>query len=295
MSTIESVLQEKRVFPPPAEFVKQANISGMDAYRKLCAEAERDFEGFWARHARETLHLAQAFHARCSTSRRRRSSTGSTTASSTRRTTASTGTSRRSPTRSRSSSRPTTARSRASPTRSCTSGSASFANALKALGIKQGRPRPHLHADVDRGGGRDAGVRAHRRHALGGVRRLLGEERAGAHHRRRRGRGHHRRRPVPRRQGDRAQARGRRGARHGRLRGDQERGRLQAHGQRGADEGGARHVVARRGEGPARDLRAHVRSTPSIRSSSSTPRARPASPRASSIPPAATCCGRSSR
>ena len=50
---------------------------------------------------------------------------------------------------------------------------------------QQGRPRPHLHADVDRGGGRDAGVRAHRRDALGGLRRLLGEEHPGAHHRRR--------------------------------------------------------------------------------------------------------------
>src|SRR5258708_233670 len=29
MSTIESVLQEHRVFPPPADFVKQANVSGM--------------------------------------------------------------------------------------------------------------------------------------------------------------------------------------------------------------------------------------------------------------------------
>ncbi|MGZ8267412.1 MAG: acetate--CoA ligase [Burkholderiales bacterium] len=55
MSTIESVLQENRVFPPPAELVQQANIAGMDAYRALCAEAERDFEGFWARHAREQL------------------------------------------------------------------------------------------------------------------------------------------------------------------------------------------------------------------------------------------------
>src|SRR5512135_546593 len=55
MSTkmIESVLQETRVFPPSEAFVKQANISGMDAYRALCAEAERDFEGFWARLARE--------------------------------------------------------------------------------------------------------------------------------------------------------------------------------------------------------------------------------------------------
>ena len=40
---IETVLQEKRVFPPRPEFVKQANISGMEAYRKLCAEAEKDF------------------------------------------------------------------------------------------------------------------------------------------------------------------------------------------------------------------------------------------------------------
>jgi len=56
MSTnIESVLQENRVFPPRPEFVKQANISGMDAYRKLCAEAGRDFEGFWAQLAREEL------------------------------------------------------------------------------------------------------------------------------------------------------------------------------------------------------------------------------------------------
>src|SRR4029079_18264301 len=55
MATIESVLQENRVFPPRPEFVKQANVSGMDGYRKLCAEAERDFEGFWARLAREEV------------------------------------------------------------------------------------------------------------------------------------------------------------------------------------------------------------------------------------------------
>jgi len=52
-STIESVLQETRVFPPAADFVKQANISGMEGYRKLCDEAERDFEGFWGRLAKE--------------------------------------------------------------------------------------------------------------------------------------------------------------------------------------------------------------------------------------------------
>src|SRR5512147_202346 len=54
-SRIESVLTETRVFAPAPEFVKQANIPGMDAYRKLCAEAEKDFEGFWARLAKEHL------------------------------------------------------------------------------------------------------------------------------------------------------------------------------------------------------------------------------------------------
>ncbi|MGH8640238.1 MAG: acetate--CoA ligase [Burkholderiales bacterium] len=50
---IESVLQESRVFPPNPTLAKEAAISGMDAYRKLCAEAEKDFEGFWGRLARE--------------------------------------------------------------------------------------------------------------------------------------------------------------------------------------------------------------------------------------------------
>src|SRR3954468_12990953 len=54
-TTIESVLQENRVFPPSPAFVRQANISGMDAYRALCAEAERDFEGFWRKRGAEEL------------------------------------------------------------------------------------------------------------------------------------------------------------------------------------------------------------------------------------------------
>ena len=53
--TIESVLNETRTFAPGAAFVKQANISGMDAYNRLCAEAERDYTGFWARLARENV------------------------------------------------------------------------------------------------------------------------------------------------------------------------------------------------------------------------------------------------
>jgi len=60
-SNIESVLQETRVFYPADAFVRQANVSGMDAYAKLCKEAEADFEGFWARLARENLLWHKAF------------------------------------------------------------------------------------------------------------------------------------------------------------------------------------------------------------------------------------------
>jgi acetyl-CoA synthetase len=58
---IESVLNETRVFPPSAEFVKQANVSGMAAYQALCNEAERDFEGFWGRLAKENMIWHKAF------------------------------------------------------------------------------------------------------------------------------------------------------------------------------------------------------------------------------------------
>ena len=60
-STIESVLQEDRVFPPSPEFVKQANISGLAAYQALADEAERDFEGFWGRLANENVLWSKPF------------------------------------------------------------------------------------------------------------------------------------------------------------------------------------------------------------------------------------------
>lgn len=55
MTTIETVLHETRVFPPPEEFTKQANISGMQAYQALCAEAEKDYLKFWANRATEQI------------------------------------------------------------------------------------------------------------------------------------------------------------------------------------------------------------------------------------------------
>ena len=53
--SIESVLHENRVFEPSADFVKQANVSGMANYKAICAEATADYEGFWAKLARELL------------------------------------------------------------------------------------------------------------------------------------------------------------------------------------------------------------------------------------------------
>jgi acetyl-CoA synthetase len=61
MADIETLKQESRIFAPPAEFVRNAAISGMDAYRALCAEAEQDYEGFWSRLARENLGWHKLF------------------------------------------------------------------------------------------------------------------------------------------------------------------------------------------------------------------------------------------
>ena len=41
------------VYPPPAAAVQGAHVSGMAADEKLCAEAEADYAGYWARLARE--------------------------------------------------------------------------------------------------------------------------------------------------------------------------------------------------------------------------------------------------
>jgi len=58
---MEPLMNESRVFNPPTDFVKNAAISGMDAYNKLCAEAEKDYEGFWARLAKEHVYWKQPF------------------------------------------------------------------------------------------------------------------------------------------------------------------------------------------------------------------------------------------
>jgi acetyl-CoA synthetase len=61
VSTIESILQKSRLFAPLEEFVKQASVSGMPACQALCGEAERDYEGFRARFARENFLWRKSF------------------------------------------------------------------------------------------------------------------------------------------------------------------------------------------------------------------------------------------
>ena len=57
----EQGLQEHRIFNPSSAFAANAAVSGMAAYDKLCAEAEADYEGFWARLARESLSWHKPF------------------------------------------------------------------------------------------------------------------------------------------------------------------------------------------------------------------------------------------
>src|ERR1700748_1065914 len=55
MSADEHTPHELQTYDPPADMQAHAWVSGMDAYDALCAEAEADHEGFWARQARELL------------------------------------------------------------------------------------------------------------------------------------------------------------------------------------------------------------------------------------------------
>lgn len=53
--SIESVLHESRIFNPSTSFSNAAHVGSIEAYRALCAEANADYEGFWAKLARELL------------------------------------------------------------------------------------------------------------------------------------------------------------------------------------------------------------------------------------------------
>ena len=61
-ATIESVLQEQRLFEPPAALAASAAIGSMEAYRALVAKADADPDRFWGDLAREQLHWFEPFH-----------------------------------------------------------------------------------------------------------------------------------------------------------------------------------------------------------------------------------------
>jgi acetyl-CoA synthetase len=52
---IESMRNEKRIFPPSERIQKKSTISGMNSYKDLCKKAATDYEGFWANLANELL------------------------------------------------------------------------------------------------------------------------------------------------------------------------------------------------------------------------------------------------
>ena len=58
-ATIESILQEKRLFHPPAEFSQQAHIKSLEDYEQLYNKAKADPQQFWAELAEQELHWFQ--------------------------------------------------------------------------------------------------------------------------------------------------------------------------------------------------------------------------------------------
>ncbi len=54
-------MTDTKLYPPPAALAEQAHVSGMAAYERLCAEAAADYEGYWARLAREFVAWKQPF------------------------------------------------------------------------------------------------------------------------------------------------------------------------------------------------------------------------------------------
>jgi acetyl-CoA synthetase len=57
--TIESILQEKRLFPPSAEFSQKAQIKSLEEYQELYDKAKADPQKFWADLAETELHWFQ--------------------------------------------------------------------------------------------------------------------------------------------------------------------------------------------------------------------------------------------
>lgn len=57
--TIESILQEKRLFPPSEAFSQKAHIKSLQEYQALCEKAKANPENFWGELAEKELHWFQ--------------------------------------------------------------------------------------------------------------------------------------------------------------------------------------------------------------------------------------------
>jgi len=60
-NSMDSILNETRVFKPSDAFVKQANVSGMDSYKALAQAVQKDYAGYWANLARENIEWKKPF------------------------------------------------------------------------------------------------------------------------------------------------------------------------------------------------------------------------------------------
>ena len=190
-------------------------------------------------------------------------------------------------------------RDRSAPSRmpSCSTDVRRVRRCARGARGREGRPGRHLHADGPRGGRRDAGLRADRRGALGGLRRVRPGRARGPDRRRRAEGGRLRVAAASSRAGSSSTSRcSTAGARSSPPRPDVVRGPAARAGA--AAELGERDVdwadvrVVAGGRRRRRLRRGRPRPT---RSTSSTPRARPGSRRASSATTAATrsrCAGR---
>jgi acetyl-CoA synthetase len=61
MNMSSSQAHEPKRYPPPEALLKSAHVAGKAAYDKLVAEADSDYEGYWARLAREFVSWRKPF------------------------------------------------------------------------------------------------------------------------------------------------------------------------------------------------------------------------------------------
>ncbi len=60
--TIESTLQETRVFPPVPEFAEQAHVKSFEEYEQIYKKAAEDPEAFWASVAESIYSVEYCLH-----------------------------------------------------------------------------------------------------------------------------------------------------------------------------------------------------------------------------------------